>query len=542
MNTPKVTVDVVEHIAEANEDEDVEDNDSLLGAPVEKINPLGHEVTLLSCVMLNLGQMLGSGIFSVPGVILNSVGSIGLFFLAWILAPVFAYAGLSMYTELASMFPDRSGAEVVYLEQAYPRPKFLVPVSFAVTTVLLSFSATNSIVFAQYFMSLFNIQPTAFRQTSIALVVATFAVAVVAISTKWSLRAVNAMSGIKVLSQVFVAAAGLAVLAGITRVKDPWSNFKDPWAESSSNGNALATAFVKTHYAFVGWSNAFNVLGEVRSDPVRTVRNSGRIGLALVSTLFLLTNVAYVAAIPKDDIKQSGQLVGALFFQRIFGESWAAKLLPVMVTFSCLGNITVGQARVIREVARQGLLPWPEFFASTRPFGTPLGPVLLKYSLTVLVIIALPAADAYNFLLDLASYPHLFFSLATAFGVWILRKRLATHKSLDRRFRASNISVSLFIFSCIFLIIMPWVPPEDGRADVSFWYATYCVVGIALLVACAFYYYIWIMLIPRWGGYEIVEEIEELEGGARLARLVRKYPSDTSSPENASPERVPLLN
>ncbi|OCB91691.1 amino acid transporter [Sanghuangporus baumii] len=521
MSTPKMTVDVVEHIAEANEDEDVDDNGPLLGAPVEKVKS----------VSLSIG--------------VDITGSIGLFFLAWILAPVFAYAGLSMYTELASMFPDRSGAEVVYLEQAYPRPKFLVPVSFAVTTVLLSFSATNSIVFAQYFMSLFNIQSTAFRQTAIALAVATFAVAVVAISTKWSLRAVNAMSGIKVISQVFVAAAGLAVLAGITRIKDPWSNFKDPWAESSLNGNALATAFVKTHFAFVGWSNAFNVLGEVKSDPVRTVRNSGRIALALVSTLFLLTNVAYVAAIPKDDIKQSGQLVGALFFQRIFGESWAAKLLPVMVTFSCLGNIiavTVGQARVIREVARQGLLPWPEFFASTRPFGTPLGPVLLKYSLTVLVIIALPAADAFNFLLDLASYPHLFFSLATAFGVWILRKRLATHKSLDRRFRASNVSVSLSIFSCVFLVIMPWVPPEDGRADVSFWYATYCVVGIAILAACTFYYYVWIVLIPRWGGYEIVEEIEELEGGARLARLVRKYPSDASTPGSVSPERVALLN
>ena len=133
--------------------------------------------------------------------------------------------------------------------------------------------------------------------------------------------------------------SGLAVLAGLTRVEDPWSNFNDPWAESSLNGNALATAFVKTHFAFVGWNNAFNVLGEVRDDPVRTVRNSGRIALGLVSALFLLTNVAYVAAIPKDDIKQSGQLVGALFFQRIFGESWAAKILPVMVIFSCLGNI-----------------------------------------------------------------------------------------------------------------------------------------------------------------------------------------------------------
>lgn len=41
------------------------------------------------------------------------------------------------------MFPNRSGAEVVYLEQAYPKPKFLVPVSFAVTTVLLSSVTDN---------------------------------------------------------------------------------------------------------------------------------------------------------------------------------------------------------------------------------------------------------------------------------------------------------------------------------------------------------------------------------------------------------------
>lgn len=101
-------------------------------------NPLGHKVTLLSSVMLNLGRMLGAGIYSVPGVILNSVGSVGLLFVFWLLAPLFAFGGLMVYSEYASMFPKRSGAEVVYLEQAYPRPKFLVPIMFAVTSVLLS--------------------------------------------------------------------------------------------------------------------------------------------------------------------------------------------------------------------------------------------------------------------------------------------------------------------------------------------------------------------------------------------------------------------
>ena len=62
-----------------------------------------------------------------------------------------------------------------------------------------------------------------------------------------------------------------------------------------------------------------------------------------------------------------------------------------------------------------------------------------------------------------------------------------------------------------------------------------------LFKACAFYYYVWIVLIPKLGGYEIVEEVEELEGGAKLARLVRKYHSNTSLSENGSPERAPLL-
>lgn len=56
-----------------------------------QVNPLGREVTLLSAVMLNLGQLLGSGIYSVPGSILTSVGSIGLLLTFWVLAAAFAF-------------------------------------------------------------------------------------------------------------------------------------------------------------------------------------------------------------------------------------------------------------------------------------------------------------------------------------------------------------------------------------------------------------------------------------------------------------------
>ncbi|TFK27132.1 amino acid transporter [Coprinopsis marcescibilis] len=500
------------------------------GAPDEKTSPLGQEVTLISAIMLNIGQITGSGIYSVPGVMLSSVGSIGLLLLYWLITPLFAFAGLSLYTELASMFPHRSGAEVVYLEKAYPRPKFFVSTIFAVIAVLTSFSASNAIVFAQYFLAAFDVQITAWNQTITALAVVLVTVGSVGISTKGSLRAVNILTTFKMLSLTFIVVTGVAVLAGATAIEDPWKNFENPFEGTTTNVNALATAFIKCNHAFIGWHNAFNVLGEVRgNNPVGTVRKSSRLALAFTCILFFFINVAYVAVVPREEIRKSGQLVAVLFFRRVFGPSFGAKAFPLMVSLSCVGNIiavTIGQSRIIREVARQGLLPYPDFFSSTRPFGTPLGPVLAKGGLTFLVILAVPARDAFNFVVDLASYPNLIFLCALVVGVWRLRKNRAADGISPSKFQASNVVISVYLFWCILLLVLPWVPPEPGHADVSFWYATYCVAGIGLLLACAVYYVVWIKLMPKLGNYEIVEETQEHSNGARNTRLIRRYKRD----------------
>ncbi|TVY13103.1 High-affinity methionine permease [Lachnellula arida] len=115
------------------------------GAPVENVSPLGMQVGWLTTIMLNIGQMIGTGVFSTPGSILKGVGSVGLSMIFWAIGLLIAGSQLAVYTELASFFPNRSGAEVVYLEQAYPRPKYLLPTAFAVQSVILSFSSSNAI-------------------------------------------------------------------------------------------------------------------------------------------------------------------------------------------------------------------------------------------------------------------------------------------------------------------------------------------------------------------------------------------------------------
>jgi amino acid transporter len=138
-----------------------------------------------------------------------------------------------------------------------------------------------------------------------------------------------------------VAATGIAVLAGLTRIEHPFANFKHPFAGSTAHPNALATALIKVNWAYYGWQNGYNVLSEIRSPrgPARTARLAGLLALGLVTGLFLLVNVAYIAAVPAEDMKQSGELVASLFFQRVYGHGLASKLLPLMVALSCIGNI-----------------------------------------------------------------------------------------------------------------------------------------------------------------------------------------------------------
>jgi amino acid permease len=79
------------------------------------------------------------------GSILNGTGSVGLALIYWVIGFFMALSGFAVYLEFASYFPNRSGSEAVYLEQAYPRPKFLFPIAYAVQSVILSFSASNAI-------------------------------------------------------------------------------------------------------------------------------------------------------------------------------------------------------------------------------------------------------------------------------------------------------------------------------------------------------------------------------------------------------------
>ncbi|PQE23859.1 high-affinity methionine permease protein [Rutstroemia sp. NJR-2017a BBW] len=417
------------------------------GAPVENISPLGLEVTSLTTVFLNIGQMIAASI-------LTNVGSVGLAMLYWALGLLISGCQFAIYTELASYFPNRSGAEVVYLEQAYPRPKYLLPTTFAVQSVLLSFSSSNAIVMADYLFAMGGYTPSNWEKKGLA------------VGTKHSLRISNVVGVIKLLTLVLISITGLVVLGGHTSVKNPGANFNDAFSGTTSNGYGLANALVKINFAYAGYTNAFNVVAEVKN-PIRTIKRTGPASLLVVAVLYILCNVAYFAAIPKKTLKSSTQLAASLFFTTVFGSKNSVRALNFLIAVSAFGNIVsviIGSSRIIRECGRQGVLPYPRIWASTRPFGTPLAAYLLKWTLTVLMILAPPAGDAFNFIVDLQSYPSNIFLFALTIGLLLIRRnRKKLGLANDADFRTWDIAIYFSAAVNVFLLIMPWYPPPKGR-------------------------------------------------------------------------------
>jgi hypothetical protein len=61
-----------------------------------------------------------------------------------------------------------------------------------------------------------------------------------------------------------ISITGLVVLGGHTRVKNPHANFKDSFSGTTGNGYGLSNALVKVNFAYAGYTNAFNVVNEVK--------------------------------------------------------------------------------------------------------------------------------------------------------------------------------------------------------------------------------------------------------------------------------------
>ncbi|KAJ5773010.1 Major facilitator superfamily domain general substrate transporter [Penicillium paradoxum] len=484
-----------------------------------------------SAYILVVSRVIGSGIFATPGSIVRSAGSIGLTLLVWLVGTILSGCGLAVSMEFGCMLP-RSGGDKVYLEYTYPRPRFLASSLITTQAVLLGFTASNCIIFSKYTLFALSIEPTEIQHKILAVGLLTAITIVHGCFLKTGIFVQNVLGWVKIFLIGAMSLTGIWVvflhLHGDTDNTTPGSmvsssiSWDAMWEGSNWSWSLLSTALFKVYYSYAGLSNVNYVLNEV-DDPIGIIKTVCPTALLTAGGLYFLANLSYFLVIPVEDIKNSGELVGALLFEKLFGDHVGRIFFPLAIAISAAGNVmvvTFALARLNQEIARQGFLPWQNVLSSSRPFGTPLGGLIVHYIPSVLVIALPPQGDVYNFILDLEGYPGVIFSLAITVGLLILRYR---EPHLPRPFKAWLPAVWLRVGVCLILLVAPFIPPPNWQGDVDFFYATYALVGIGILLFGVLYWYVWTVLLPHWGGYTLEEEKETLVDGTSIVRVVRTY-------------------
>lgn len=438
----------------------------------------------------------------------------------WVLGAVLSFAGLCVWLEFGCMFP-RSGGEKVYLEAVYKRPKLLATILFSTQAVLLGFTAAGCIVFSSNILVAAGHEVTAWNERGIAIAVILAVTCVHTFTPKFGVGLMNALGSIKILILLFIVITGFVVLGGgDKKILDPHASFRNSFAGSVHSSGPYATALFKVLNSYSGWNNAAYVLNEVKN-PVHTLKIAGPLGLGICAVLYLLANVAYFAAATPQEIAKSGTTVASYFALKVFGHK-AQQALSVFVALSALGNVltvTFAQSRVNQELAKEGVLPFGRFWASSWPKGAPGAGLLLHFIPSFIVIVAIPAGDAYNFILDVEGYPSSIINLFVVIGLFILRY---TAPNVHRPFKAWIVVPIFFLAAQCFLLVAPFLRPPGGKGDTSLPYWLYPIVGLVVLLLGGTYWLMWRVIWPKLGKFIWVESKAVLGDGTVVTEWEKK--------------------
>lgn len=478
-----------------------------------------RQIGVLSATMLIFNRIIGTGIYATPAAILSLSGSVGLSLIMWVVGWFIAAAGTAVYLEFGTGIP-KNGGEKVYLEYVYRRPKFLVTGLYTGYVILLGWASGNSVIFGEFILNAAQVEVGRWNQRGIGLACVTTAFLIHGCALKWGLRLQNVLGVIKLIIVFIIIIAGFIALGGHLKIDEKPDNFSNAFEGTTGSAYGVVTALYNVIWSYIGYSNANYALSETKN-PQRTLKIAAPLAIGSVAILYMLVNIAYFAGVSKEEILASKRLVAASLFRNVFGGA-AERALSVFIALSAFGNVLAvifSQGRLVQELGREGILPFSRFFASNRPFNAPLAGLFEHWLICVIVILAPPPGDAYNFILNLISYPLAIvntFVAGALLHLYINRSSWNWHPPIN----ATLPVVVFFMLSNIYLVIAPFVPPEDGQniyESLPYW--IHCVVGFGVIFAGGVYWVVWAKILPKIGKYELVREtvVDDIDGWERNA-------------------------
>jgi len=349
---------------------------------------LKKSLRLVDGLAMVVGITVGSGIFRTPGLVAARLGRPGLTFVAWMLGAGLALLGALCFAELTTRLP-RAGGKYVYIREAFGRRgAFVVGVmeSLAINGAAI---AAIGVAAGEFLIRLAGWSPGLAQAVGAGFVALFTAINLLGVqSGRW---VQNVVTSAKIL-----ALGGVVVMAFARGTGAGWHGALAEAPHGWAVWGALAAASPAVIWTYYGYPDLAKIAEEV-VDPGRTLPRLFLGGLAIVATLYLLLNAAFLQVLPIEQIAAS-KLVAADVATAILGASGGAVVaaLALLVVLASLnGNVFV-TPRVLFGLARDRLAP--ARLAEVNAGGTPWVAMLLVGA----VAIALATTGTFEWLIGLA--------------------------------------------------------------------------------------------------------------------------------------------
>ncbi|NUO20228.1 amino acid permease [bacterium] len=449
------------------------------------------QLRLLDATMLVVGSMIGSGIFIVSADIARNVGSSGWLLLVWLVSGVMTLIPAVSYGELSGMYPQ-AGGQYVYLRNAYnPLIGFLYGWTFfmviqcgtiaAVAVAFAKFTAVLIPWFSEQHV-LFEVSGLTF---SAAQLLALFNITVLTYLNMQGLREGKFVQNLFTFSKIAVLV--LLIVLGFSLGLNPdvvKLNFANAWeamrATVGENGQVIRESLsgadllsacglgcVGAIFALDAWNSSTFTAAETHN-PRKTIAQSLALGTALVTGLYVLTNVAYLFMLPvigdpngADVIARGFQFaasdrIATASVETLLGGAAAIVVaICVMIsTFGCNNGIVLTGARVYYAMSQHGL-----FFKDAQKInkhGVP-GVALVMQGLWSGVLCL---SGKYGDLLDYVVFATVLFYVLTVWGIIRLR---TLRPDEERPFRAPGypyLQIAYLIFAVLFSVNLLIYKPQ----------------------------------------------------------------------------------
>ncbi|MDO4100441.1 APC family permease [Clavibacter michiganensis] len=333
-------------------------------APSPPRSQLKRSITVKQLYFYVVGDVLGSGIYVLVGLVAAAVG--GAFWMAFLVGVSIATITGLAYAELVTKYPQAAGASL-YINKAFRSPVL----TFFITICMLSanMAAVGSLAagFVRYLSDLIGLPESAtWATTGIAVAFVAVITAINLIGISESVVANVIMTFVEISGLIIVVAIG--VIALVEGVGDPAVLLQ--FQVEGGPGSAVLAVLAGVSLAFfamTGFENAANVAEET-IDPSRAFPRALIGGMMTAGVVYVLVSMAAALAVPIDALAGNTLLevvradlffIPAAVMLVIFG-------LIAMVAISNTALVTVvAQSRILFGMARENVVP--AIFAKVHP-------------------------------------------------------------------------------------------------------------------------------------------------------------------------------